>query len=52
MQHKGIVKAFMVAVTLLAFDVVIFLVNLRSLRETCLLFMHGLSDDDARIFRL
>jgi len=40
MQHKRIVEVFVIAVAFLAFDMIVFLVDLRSLREPGLLFMY------------
>ncbi|MNC74009.1 hypothetical protein D3C81_913640 [compost metagenome] len=48
-QHKGIVKAFVVAIAILSLDVLVFLVDLRGLREAGLLFVHGLSHNDPRV---
>ena len=50
-HHEGVVEALMRAVAALALDVAVLLVDLRGLRETGLLLMHGLRHEDARIFR-
>ena len=49
MQHERVVQVLVVAVALLPFDMVVFLVDLRGLREPRLLFMHRLGDENARI---
>lgn len=49
MHHEGVVEALVGAVALLALDVKVLLVNLRSLGEAGLLLVHGLRHEDARI---
>ena len=51
MHHESVVEALMRAVAALSLDVAVLLMDLRGLRETGLLLMHGLRDEDARIFR-
>ncbi len=48
-QHKGIVQALMWAKTGLAAQMVILFMDLRGLRESGLLFVHGLGNEDPRI---
>ena len=48
-QHKGVVQALMRAETRLAAQMIIFFMDLRGLRETGLLLMHGLGNEDPRI---
>ena len=50
MHHEGVVEALVRTVAGLALDVGVLLVNLRSLREARLLLVHGLRDENARIF--
>jgi len=49
MKHKGVIQTLVRAETRLAAQVVIFFVDLRSLREARLLFMHRLGDENPRI---
>ena len=49
MNHERIVEAFVAAIAFLAFNVAVFFVNLRSLREAGQLFVYGLGNEDARI---
>ena len=48
-HHKGIIQPLMRNIALLSFDVAVFLMDLRGLREAGLLLMHGLGDQDPRI---
>ncbi|MND93218.1 hypothetical protein D3C80_853990 [compost metagenome] len=48
-HHKSVVQPFVRNVTLLTFNVAVFLVDLRGLRESGLLFMHGLRHQNTRI---
>ncbi len=49
MQHKGVIEPLVRAKTRLSADMVIFLVDLRGLREPGLLFVHRLRDENPRI---
>ena len=51
MHHECVVHALMRYVAILTLDVRVFLVDLRGHGETSLLFVNGLADEDARIFR-
>lgn len=48
-HHKGIIQPLMRDIALLAFDMAVFLVDLRGLREAGLLFMHGLGNQNPRV---
>ena len=49
MNHERIIEAFVAAIAFLTFNVAVFFVNLRSLREAGQLFVYGLGNEDARI---
>ncbi|MNP80950.1 hypothetical protein D3C76_1791860 [compost metagenome] len=49
MQHESVVQVLVVAVTLLALDMVIFFMDLRGLREAGLLLVYRLGNKDARV---
>ena len=51
MQHKGVIQPLMRAKTRLPSQMVILFMDLRSLRKTGLLFMHRLSNKNARVIR-
>ena len=51
MHHECVVHALMRYVSILTLDVGVFLVDLGGHGETSLLFVDGLADEDARIFR-
>ena len=51
MHHERVVQAFMRAVTILTFDMAVFFVDLRGLREAGLLFVDRLGYEDTRIIR-
>ena len=51
MHHECVVHPFMRYITILSFNVGVFLVYLGSHGETCLLFVDGLSNENPRIFR-
>ena len=48
-HHKGIIQPLVRDIALLSFDVAVFFMDLRGLGEACLLFMHGLGNQNPRV---